>query len=79
MTTKLPKGVTVGRVVYDLHQENDAWDDGSGGQCLTIEVWEPFNPQARFAVITTERWAIDEDDIDALCGLLKNVVKGVPE
>lgn len=60
-------------------QDTDTWQPTSD-MCQTLEVKShrvDDGPDGSFITISTERWAIDADEIDSFCNELKNFLKGL--
>ena len=55
-------------------QEADTWDKGDG-QELAIKTLDSGG--GCYLIIQTERWALDREDIDAFCQLLKDSLEGL--
>ena len=60
---------TLNEVSEVWSQDSDCCDDKQDGQYLTISTQDGGG--GPFIIIKTERWAIDEDQIDDFCKMLK--------
>lgn len=56
-------------------QDNDCLDSNTDGQWLDVKIEDGGG--GAFAIISTNRWAMDEKDIDNFCNTLKEQIKGV--
>lgn len=56
-------------------QDNDCCDDQSCGQQLIVQTQDGGG--GSFIVLETQRWAIDADDIDKFCAMLKSTIERV--
>jgi len=63
------------RKKLEYMQENDTMDSDTLGQYLTVEVVD--GGAGSYIVISTNRWALDETDIDEFCNTLKEQIKNV--
>jgi hypothetical protein len=70
------KGVNLFGVVYEFSQDSDSCQEGDVGQ--TIKVFTEDGGGGSYIVFSTERWAIDHDDIDKFADALKRIV-AIPE
>ena len=59
-------------------QDSDGMDTNSFGHYLHLELTDPGFEQENYLVIKTDRWALDIDEIDDFCSLLKSFC-GVPD
>ena len=71
------KGVQLNEVMFDFTQDTDT-DQSSDDICQTLTVRTPNCGEGAYLVIETERWAIDDDDIDKFADCLKRIVS-IPE
>jgi hypothetical protein len=71
------KGVDLFRVVFEFSQDADnCQPDRDLGQ--SIRIFTEDGGGGSFAVIETERWAVDHDEIDKLTDCIKRIVS-LPE
>lgn len=70
------KGVSLERVIYEFSQDSDSCQDNDNGQSLTVSTDDGGG--GSYIVISTERWAVDYDDIDKFTDTLKRIVN-LPE
>ena len=73
----LPDKCRICALDMTLSQENDSDDDGDLGQTIKISIIDVGG--GAYAVLSTERWAIDGDDIDKLARQLKDLIGKVPD
>lgn len=71
------KGVELFDAKFTFTQESDTCDSGDFGQSLTV--FTEDGGGGSYIVISTERWAIDYDEIDNFCDCLKRILKVVDE
>lgn len=71
------KGVELFDAKFTFTQESDTCDSGDFGQSLTV--FTEDGGGGSYIVISTERWAIDYDEIDKFCEGLKRILKVVDE
>lgn len=58
-------------------QDDDTWSNGDGQQ-LDIKTHRVDDgPDGCYITISTERWALDREDIDAFCNQLKKSLEGL--
>jgi len=72
----LPDGVSVQISKMEVIQEKDSCDDNDDYQRLILETdtaTEDFKDS--FLIIRTDRWAIDQNEIDSFCLMLKTYMK----
>lgn len=55
-------------------QDSDTWDKGDG-QELKVQTLDSGG--GSYLIIQTDRWALDREDIDAFCQLLKDSLEGL--
>ena len=55
------------------YQDHDTCDSNVGGQYLTVQTQN--SGVGHFLIIKTERWSIDEYDVDKFCDTLKQILK----
>ena len=67
----LPDGVTIFAMSLTLQQEADSCGDGLP-QCLEIKTDNAGG--GPYAILETERWALDESDGDKLATIIKQCV-----
>ena len=58
-------------------QDNDSCDSNDCGQTITLSTADAGG--GHFIVIETERWALDDEDVEAFCDYLKQFNKRVKE
>ena len=58
---------------YTYYQESDTCDYNDIGQHLIVQTQD--NGTGYFLTIKTDRWAIDESDVDEFCDTLKQILK----
>ncbi len=75
MTIKLPKDVEISGAEFNLYQPSDSCDSEGCGQNLKIKLDDAGG--GHFVVISTERWAMDVDEIETFSDLLKSLVTQV--
>lgn len=74
----LPEGVTLSELKVTLSQEEDCCGRTNGlGQDLTIEVVDGGG--GPYAVISTERWAIEPEQLSAFVTLISWMVSTVDD
>jgi hypothetical protein len=69
-------GVELFGVVYEFSQDSDSCQAGDAGQ--SIKVFTEDAGGGSYIIFSTERWAIDADDIDKFADTLKRIV-AIPE
>jgi hypothetical protein len=70
------KGVELYGVVYEFSQNSDSCQSPDDGQ--SIKVFTEDAGGGSYIVFSTERWAIDAEDIDKFAETLKRIVN-MPE
>jgi hypothetical protein len=70
------KDVTLSSVCCEFYQSADSCQDKDVGQ--VIKIFTENAGGGTFAVIETERWSVDADDIDKLIDCIKRIV-AMPE
>lgn len=70
------KGVHLYDAAYTFSQDSDTCQEGEDGQ--EIKIFTADSGGGSYIVFSTERWAMDGDDIDKFCDALKKIVN-IPE
>ena len=70
----LPPGVSLleAESKVCLHQDGDSSD---GGDCQFLEISTTDAGGGRYLILTTERWAVDGEDIAAFCSMLQAILQ----
>jgi len=72
--SKLPKGVQLSSLSATFYQDTDPCQENDIGQELVVSTADAGG--GNFLVIETKRWAINADEVDEFCQMLKDVLKG---
>ena len=72
------KNIHMANLTATYTQDSDGMDTNAFGQDLHLELTDPDFEQENYLVIKTDRWALDIDEIDDFCELLKSFC-GVPD
>ena len=72
-TVTLPPGVSLleAEIQVCLHQDGDSSD---GGDCQYLEISTTDAGGGRYLILTTERWAVDGEDIADFCSMLQAIL-----
>lgn len=70
------KDVHLYKVLYEFGQDSDTNQDRDEGQ--TLKIFTEDSGGGSYAIIETERWAVDPEDIDKFAAAIKKIVK-IPE
>ena len=72
ITLRKIKDTTLDKCIYELWQEDDCCSPVDVGQKLRIEIEDGGG--GPYVVISTNRWAIDENDLENLPKLLHDIL-----
>lgn len=74
---RLQKNVSIANAEYNLSQESDSCDSNNLGQNLLVTFDDAG--AGHYIILSTERWALDIDDIDEFAAMLKSIAAQIGE